>query len=180
MPKGRHWAAWIGNCDCPNAILLAAKSDDGGKTWSRPCLAIDTQSPKLPVPRTVILGNFRTDPTGRLWLFFDRTMNHHDGRGSLGALQRRQPPDIQRPGQNEGTALRSEVSESGLARTNSCRKEKRTTLDTYLDGTIYITYDHNRGPGEVTMAKFTEEDVLAGKIVNPDSRLKMVVVQPKK
>ena len=25
-PKGRHWAAWIGNCDCPKAILLAAKN----------------------------------------------------------------------------------------------------------------------------------------------------------
>ena len=48
------------------------------------------------------------------------------------------------------------------------------------DGTIYITYDHNRGPGEIVMAKFTEEDVLAGKIVSPQSQLKMVVVKPEK
>ena len=104
-PKGRHWVAWIGYEDGANAILLAAKSDDDGATWSKPCLVIDalldhnylafrnkdfpkqsmpdSQLPWFPVGRTVILGNFWTDPLGRLWLFFDQTMNQHDGRGGL-------------------------------------------------------------------------------------------------
>ncbi len=48
------------------------------------------------------------------------------------------------------------------------------------DGTIYVTYDHNRGPGEITMARFTEEDILARKIISPQSKLKMVMVRPLK
>lgn len=54
------------------------------------------------------------------------------------------------------------------------------------DGFIYIAYDRERGgfssslnavyqhAREVLVAKITEEDILAGKIVNPDSRLKVI------
>lgn len=61
-------------------------------------------------------------------------------------------------------------------------REKVTYPDGFQDpdGTIYITYDHNRGPGEIMLAKFTEEDILAGKIVSPQSRLKMVIARPMK
>ena len=82
-PKGRHWVAWIGNEDGPKSIILAARSDDDGKTWSRPCLVIDAHIPNFPVGRKNIIGNFWKDPSGRLWLFFDQSMNHHDGRGGL-------------------------------------------------------------------------------------------------
>ncbi|MDR1122030.1 MAG: glycoside hydrolase, partial [Dysgonamonadaceae bacterium] len=84
-PKGRIWAAWIGGCDCPEAFLLAATSDDNGETWSKPRLVIDGRSSSLAVSRTVIIGSFWTDPLGRLWLFFDQTMNHFDGRSGLWA-----------------------------------------------------------------------------------------------
>ena len=41
------------------------------------------------------------------------------------------------------------------------------------DGTIYIVYDYNRTPnGEVLMATFMEEDILAGKIVTENARLR--------
>jgi len=44
------------------------------------------------------------------------------------------------------------------------------------DGTIYAIYDHNRAPnGEIWMARFTEKDVLAGKIASKESRLKILV-----
>jgi hypothetical protein len=54
------------------------------------------------------------------------------------------------------------------------------------DGFIYAIYDHERRAkydnvdylrqsGEILMAKFTEEDIHAGKIVNPESRLKNLV-----
>ena len=82
-PKGRIWAAWIGGEDGPKAFMVAATSDDDGETWSKPRLVIDSQSPRLPLPRSVIIGNFWTDPLGRLWLFFDQTMNHYDGRQGL-------------------------------------------------------------------------------------------------
>ena len=82
-PKGRIWAAWVGGEDGPKAFMLAATSDDDGETWSKPRLVIDSQSPQLPVPRSVIVGNLWTDPRGRLWFFFDQTMSHFDGRAGL-------------------------------------------------------------------------------------------------
>jgi hypothetical protein len=48
------------------------------------------------------------------------------------------------------------------------------------DGTIYISYDHNRGQGEILMARFTEADILAGTLVSPQSKLKMLIVRPLK
>lgn len=44
------------------------------------------------------------------------------------------------------------------------------------NGYIYAIYDRERyGAKEILMAKFTERDVLAGKIVDEDSRLKVIV-----
>ena len=344
-PEGRHWVAWIGNCDCPRSILLAAKSDDGGTTWSKPCLVIDAHIlPYFPIGRTVILGNFWTDPSGRLWLFFDQTMNHHDGRGGLWvticenpdaenpvwstpkriwhggmlnkptilssgewllstyllqtefttllqsilpfwyhngqtfsqlepyrgvnllaskdqgktwelrSIQKFPNPDWHEPmvvekqnGQlwmltrTRGGVMETFSDDKGYTWTEPIPSENfkhpnsrfffrklasghillikngdklnehsgRNQFSAWLsdddgqtwkgglviddrarvtypdgtqatDGTIYVTYDHNRGDGEIVMAKFTEEDVLAGKIVNPYSQLKMVVVKPEK
>jgi sialidase-1 len=48
------------------------------------------------------------------------------------------------------------------------------------DGTIYLSYDHNRGPGEMLMARFTEKDILSGRIVNSGSKLKMIIVKTRK
>jgi predicted neuraminidase len=79
-PGGRLWAAWVGGEDGPKAFFVVNRSDDDGATWSKPCLVIDSQAPHLPLPRSVIVGNLWTAPNGRLWLFFDQTMNHYDGR----------------------------------------------------------------------------------------------------
>jgi hypothetical protein len=79
-PGGRLWAAWIGGEDGPKAFMVAATSDDDGETWSKPRLVVDSQAPGLPLPRSVIIGNFWTAPDGRLWFFFDQTMNQYDGR----------------------------------------------------------------------------------------------------
>jgi hypothetical protein len=84
-PGGRLWAAWIAGYDGPEAFLVAATSDDDGDTWSKPRLVIDSHSPTLPMDRSVIIGNFWTDPLGRLWIFFDQSMHHFDGRGGLWA-----------------------------------------------------------------------------------------------
>ena len=44
------------------------------------------------------------------------------------------------------------------------------------DGNFYIIYDRDRrGAGEILMAKVTEEDILAGQLVNSNSKLKQIV-----
>lgn len=333
--RGRIWSAWIGECDCPNSFMMAATSDDEGETWSKPRLVIDGRSSSLPLQRTVIIGNFWTDPTGRLWLFFDQTMNHFDGRSGLWAITC-ENPDSENPAwskpvriwhgsmlnkptvlssgewilpsyllQNKGFTpfndvfpeldpyrgvnvlvskdqgkswklrgirtfpnpdwheamivekkdgqlwmmartrqgimesfskdqgatwsepadtranIRNPNSRFFFRRLSSGRlllikngkelhkNEGRNYFSAWLseddgqtwkggliiddrekvsypdgfqapDGTIFISYDHNRGPGEITMAKFSEEDVLAGKLVSRTSKLKMVIVHPQK
>lgn len=332
---GRIWAAWIGECDCPRSFLLAATSDDNGETWSKPRLVIDGRSPSLPIPRTVIIGNFWTDPSGKLWLFFDQTMNHFDGRSGLWVIVC-ENPDSDNPVWSEpkriwhGSMLnKPTVLSSGewvlpsyllqnggfgpfngifpeldpyrgvnilvskdqgkswelrgirtfpnpdwheasivekkdgrlwmMARTGTGimesfsddkgetwsepsataaniqhpssrfffrrldsgrillvkngkelhKNEGRNYFSAWLsdddgenwegglviedrpnvtypdgfqapDGTIYITYDHNRGPGEIMLARFTEDDILEGRIVSPQSKLQMVITRPLK
>lgn len=79
-PKGRIWAAWIGNGDSDNGWMSVATSDDDGKTWSKPRFVIDpVDQPGLPQRRTLV-GNLWTDPKGRLWLFFDQSLGYFDGR----------------------------------------------------------------------------------------------------
>lgn len=82
-PKGRLFAAWIGGEDGPEAHMIVSQSDDDGESWSEPVLVIDTREAHHPLPRSVIVGNLWCDPLGRLWIFFDQTMNHWDGRGGL-------------------------------------------------------------------------------------------------
>ena len=44
------------------------------------------------------------------------------------------------------------------------------------DGTIYIIYDHGRRKEKmILMARFKEQDIMAGKLVSPRSRLRIVV-----
>ena len=44
------------------------------------------------------------------------------------------------------------------------------------DGSIVVIYDHERHKeGDILLARFTEEDILAGKTVNPNSFLKVTV-----
>lgn len=56
------------------------------------------------------------------------------------------------------------------------RKEVSYPDAVEADGFIYAIYDRNRYTDlEIFMAKFTEEDILAGKIVDPASRLQILV-----
>ncbi len=84
-PKGRLWAAWVAGGDSPEAFFVLNSSDDDGETWSKPRLVIDAQSKNLPRPRSILVGNLWTDPTGRLWLLFDQSMDMFDGRGGVWA-----------------------------------------------------------------------------------------------
>lgn len=92
-PGGRLVAAWIGGEDGPGAYMLVSRSDDDGFTWTDPILMINGQSDELPFERSVIIGNLWTDPKGKLWLFFDQTMQHFDGRAGLWAASCENPDD---------------------------------------------------------------------------------------
>jgi Neuraminidase (sialidase) len=82
-PKGRLWAAWVGNGDSPNGFFMLATSDDDGKIWSKPRVVIDPQDGELNgvrYERRALVGNLWTDPLGRLWCFFDQSLGYFDGR----------------------------------------------------------------------------------------------------
>jgi predicted neuraminidase len=79
-PKGRLWACWVAGGDNQEGLFVAATSDDDGKTWSHPRLVIDPTDPFGPIKRRTLVGNVWTDPTGRLWLFFDQSTGYFDGR----------------------------------------------------------------------------------------------------
>jgi len=84
-PKGRLWACWVAGGDSPKAFFVLATSDDDGETWSKPRLVVDSHSLSLPRDRSILVGNLWTDPLGRLWLFFDQSMEMFDGRGGVWA-----------------------------------------------------------------------------------------------
>jgi len=49
------------------------------------------------------------------------------------------------------------------------------------DGRIYISYDRKRtADGHILLARFTEQDVLAGRVVSPGSRLQQLIIRPLK
>lgn len=82
-PKGRLWAAWVGNGDSPNGFFMLATSDDDGKSWSKPRVVIDPQDGELKgvrYERRALVGNLWIDPLGRLWCFFDQSLGYFDGR----------------------------------------------------------------------------------------------------
>lgn len=85
-PKGRLWAAWVSGGDSDKGYFVAATSDDQGRTWSGPRLVIDPPDVPGGLRRRILVGNFWTDPTGKLWLFFDQSMGYFDGRAGSWAI----------------------------------------------------------------------------------------------
>ncbi len=85
-PGGRLWACWVAGGDSPEAFFLVATSDDDGENWTQPRLVLDSHSNELPRPRSILVGNLWTDPNGKLWLFFDQSMDMFDGRGGVWAI----------------------------------------------------------------------------------------------
>lgn len=78
-PGGRLWSAWVGGGDNDKGYFLLASSDDDGRSWSRPRVAIDPEDAPGVRQRTLV-GNLWLDPLGRLWLFYDQSLGYFDGR----------------------------------------------------------------------------------------------------
>jgi predicted neuraminidase len=93
---GRIWAAWVAGGDSEKGYFVANSSDDRGNTWSAPRLVIDPPEAPTGLKRRILVGNFWTDPTGRLWLFFDQSMGYFDGRAGSWAITC-DDPDADKP-----------------------------------------------------------------------------------
>ena len=133
--------------------IMETFSEDKGYTWTEP---VPSEKFKHPSSRFF----FRRLASGRILLIKNGDkLNEHNGRNQFSAWL----------SEDDGKTWKG-----GLIIDDRPRVTYPDGTQA-ADGTIYITYDHNRGSGEIVMAKFTEEDVWTGKIVNPQSQLKMIV-----
>lgn len=76
-PKsGRLWATWYAGGEGEGAynFALLYTSDDDGKTWTGPVIAIDHE-----YPVRVFDPNLWVDPDGRMWMFWSQSRFHKDG-----------------------------------------------------------------------------------------------------
>lgn len=99
-PKGRLWSCWVAGGDNPDAHFVLATSDDEGESWSDPRVVVDSREEGLGEKRSILVGNLWTDPLGRLWLFFDQSMDMFDGRAGVWATVC-ENPDSEKPAWSE-------------------------------------------------------------------------------
>lgn len=136
--------------------LMQTDSTDGGRTWSAPT------EPEIKQPNARF--HIRRLKSGRLLLIKhgDR-IDAHQGRVQLSAWL----------SDDEGKSWRGGLildERKGISYPDGVQAP---------DGLIYISYDRNRKTdGEVLLAKFTEEDILAGKLVGERSKLKTLISKP--
>jgi sialidase-1 len=140
-------------------------SEDGGHTWSTP-----TPSAIVHVPSRHFMRRLQS---GRILL-----VKH--------GLKTDERPSGE-PYRSERSFLTAFLSEDdGQSWQGGLLLDERTNVsypDGFQspDGTITISYDWERDrEGNVLMARFTEEDILAGKLVSPNSVLKHLICRPLK
>lgn len=136
--------------------IMQSTSSDQGKTWSKPTFP----AIKHPVARFHI----RRLASGRILLVkHGKTIDSHEGRSQLTAWL----------SDDEGNTWKGGLmldERKGISYPDGFQDP---------DGTIYISYDRNRSTdGEILMARFTEADILPGKLKGPKSKLKMLISRP--
>ncbi|MBI1372385.1 MAG: exo-alpha-sialidase [Phycisphaera sp.] len=139
--------------------IMQSTSTDGGKTWSTP-----TEPDGIRQPNARF--HIRRLASGRLLLIkHGVTCDAHTGRDHLSAWL----------SDDDGKTWRGGLmldERTGVSYPDGFQAP---------DGTIYISYDRNRATdGEILLARFTEQDVLAGKLVGEKSKLKMLISRPGK
>jgi predicted neuraminidase len=140
--------------------IMQSVSTDRGKTWSEPTTP---ESIRQPVTRFHI----RKLASGRLLL-----VKHGD------------TADTTEGKRNKLKAFLSE--DDGKTWIGGLMLDERNGVsypDGFQapDGTLYVSYDRNRASaGEILLARFTEADILAGKLTGPKSKLRMLISRPLK
>lgn len=136
--------------------LMQTTSLDGGRTWAEPTAAA-IQHPNARF-------HIRRMASGRLLLIkHGSKIDAHEGRSQL-------------------TAWLSD--DDGVTWSGGLMLDERKGIsypDGFQapDGTIYISYDRNRSTdGEILLARFTEQDIDSAKLVNPQSKLKILISRP--
>ncbi len=137
--------------------VMQSTSCDAGKTWSEPSFPEGIQHP-------VARFHIRRLASGRILMVkHGETMDRHEGRSKLTAWLSK----------DEGKTWKGGLmldERMGISYPDGPQTP---------DGTIYISYDRNRATdGEILMARFTEEDILARKLVGLESKLKMLISRP--
>lgn len=137
--------------------IMQTTSADGGRTWAAP-----TEPPGIRQPNARF--HVRRLASGRLLLIkHGDAIDAHQGRVQLSAWL----------SEDDGATWKGGLvldERKGVSYPDGFQAP---------DGTIHISYDRNRATeGEILLARFTEDDVLAKQITGPKSKLKMLVSRP--
>lgn len=134
--------------------IMQTTSRDGGRTWAKPSLP-----PQIKQPNARF--HIRRLASGRLLLIkHGDKIDEHKGRVQLSAWL----------SEDDGMTWQGGLvldERKGISYPDGFQAS---------DGTIYISYDRNRSTdGEILLARFTEQDIMARKLTGPKSRLKMLI-----
>lgn len=137
--------------------IMQTTSVDGGRTWAAP-----TEPPGIRQPNARF--HIRRLASGRLLLVkHGDAVDAHQGRVKLSAWL----------SEDDGLSWKGGLildDRKGVSYPDGFQAP---------DGTLYISYDRNRSTdGEILLARFTEEDILARTLVGPRSRLQMLISRP--
>lgn len=86
--NGRLWATWYtgGDNEGPFNHVVLVTSENDGKSWSKPVLAIDPPGRVRAYDPVLWI-----DPVGTLWLFWAQSYEGYDGRAGVWAITTRTP-----------------------------------------------------------------------------------------
>jgi hypothetical protein len=137
--------------------IMQTTSTDGGRTWAEP-----TEPPGIRQPNARFF--LRRLASGKILLVkHGDKVDAHEGRVKLSAWL---------------SADEGKTWQGGLAIDD---RSGISYPDGFQDpeGRLFISYDRNRATdGEILLARFTEEDILAKKLVAPTSKLQMLISRP--
>jgi predicted neuraminidase len=137
--------------------IMQTTSTDAGQTWAEP-----TEPPGIRQPNARF--HIRRLASGKLlFVKHGKHIDRHEGRSQLTAWL----------SEDDGKTWKGGLmldERKGVSYPDGFQAP---------DGTIFISYDRNRATdGEILLARFTEEDIQAKKIIGPKSKLKLLISRP--
>jgi predicted neuraminidase len=178
-------------------------SNDQGKTWTRrggvrypqaqfdEHHVVERKDGTLWMTARTVGGMWESvsNDQGKTWSEPQKYMEHIGSRHIMRRLQSGNILFVRHGAINEKTKFRSKLSaylseDEGKTWKGGLMLDERRGLsypDGFQapDGTIYVSYDHNRDfDGEILMARFTEKDILDGKFGGKKSKAKILISRP--